>query len=260
MEDIATNPWDRGDYPALADRLAPAASTIAEAAGVGKGRSAIDVAAGTGSVARRLAAAGWSTTATDLAAAMVARGAQDASADDVRIRWEQADLADQPVPDASQHLVTSSFGMIFASEPGAAVAEAARVLAPDGRLLLTAWTEDGYMAQMGGVIQQHLPAPAGPAERPMAWGDRSAVAELLDPSFTDVEIETRSLPWEFPSAAWAREWLEQSSPAHIAAMAAAGDAEAMMTAVEEHLAGYADSSGRVSVAAEYLLVRARVRP
>ena len=95
----------------------------------------------------------------------------------------------------------------------------------------------------------------------MRWGSASFLRELLGARFLDLEIERRTLPWAFPSAAAGREWLARVSPAHVAAITAAGgDAEAMMDAVEEHLAGFADASGRVVVEAEYLLVSARRIP
>ncbi|GAA1511627.1 class I SAM-dependent methyltransferase [Nocardioides humi] len=260
MTDPADDLWGRGDYPAMARRLEPAAALVAGGAGPGRGRFALDVAAGTGSVALRLADAGWRVTATDGSAHLVALGEQATDHEIQEVEWLRADLAAQPCPDASQDLVTSSFGLIFAADPVAAMAEVARVLTPAGRLALTSWTDDGHMAGMTEAMAAYLPAPGG-AHRPRRWGSPSFLEELLAPRFLDVRIDTHTLPWTFPSAAAGRRWLERTSPAHLGAMALAGEhAEEMMDAVEEHLAGYADRFGRVEVAAEFRLVRAQRVP
>ncbi|MDP3891719.1 class I SAM-dependent methyltransferase [Nocardioides sp.] len=255
---MSDHPWDRGSYPELAQRLAPAARAIAATAGPGDGRRALDVAAGTGSVAAALAAGGWDVVATDGAPGMVERGRTATAQAGHEVAWHVADLGDQPVADGSQDLVASSFGLIFAADVHVALDEVGRVLRPDGRLVLTAWTDDGYMAQMTEAMMRFLPArgPGGP--RPQRWGSRSFLDEVLTPRFVGVEIVERTLPWSFESATAGRRWLERVSPAHVMAQAAAGeDAVAMMDAVEEHLAGFADDNGRVQVEAEYLLVRAR---
>ncbi|MGL5857034.1 MAG: class I SAM-dependent methyltransferase [Angustibacter sp.] len=251
--------WDAGHYPALAQRLEPAAVSLAQIAGPGRGRFALDVAAGTGSVARRLAGAGWHTSATDLSPRMVELGRAASEAGGNAIAWQVAELADQPVEDASQDLVASSFGLIFAADPRLAVAEVARVLAPAGRLLFTAWAEDGYMAEMTRVMRPFVESRAG-ASGPLDWGSEPFLREVLALRFVDVEIGRRSLPWSFPSAREGREWLERVSPAHIAAMAAAGErAEAMMDAVQAHLDRFGTANG-VSVEAEYLVAEARRIP
>jgi SAM-dependent methyltransferase len=255
-----TNPWDLGDYPAVARRLEPAAAQIATAAGSGRGRFAVDVAAGVGSVALQLADRGWRTAATDSSIRMVELGRRETAAAGQDTEWHVADLADQPFDDASQDLVASSFGLIFSADPGAAVDEIARILTPAGRLIMTAWTDDGYMAQMTETMADFLPTwPGGP--QPLQWGSAEFVRDTLAPRFLDVEVERRTLPWSFPSAAACRQWLEQHSPAHVAAIAAAGEgATTMMDAVEQHAARFVDGSGRVSVEAEYLLVTAQRRP
>jgi SAM-dependent methyltransferase len=249
--------WDRGDYPAVARRLEPAAAAIAVEAGPGNGRAALDVAAGTGSVALRLADAGWRTSATDGSPGMVARGREATARAGHETEWHVADVAGQPFDGASQDLVASSFGLIFAPDPVAAVAEVARILAPTGRLLLTTWTQDGYMARMTAEMARFLPAPPPEGPEPFRWGASDVLEELLGAHFEDVRITQHSLPWAFPSAAAGRGWVERASPGHIAAMTAAGaSAGPMMDAVQAHLEGHADPSGRVFVEAEYLLVSA----
>ncbi|WP_203337278.1 methyltransferase domain-containing protein [Nocardioides limicola] len=253
-----SNPWDQGDYAALAGKLQPAAAALAAAAGPGRSRRALDIAAGTGSVALCLAERGWQVTATDGAEQMVARGQAGTAAAGHDVEWAVADLADQPVDAGSIDLVASSFGMIFAPDVPALMAEVARVLRSDGELVLTAWPEGGYIDGMARAMAPFLPPVEGRPNNP--WGSAAFLRETLAPVFAEVDIVEVSLPWAFPSAARGRAWLERVSPAHIAAKAVAGEqAEAMMDAVEEFLARYADATGRVYVDAAYLVVHARRR-
>lgn len=197
-------------------------------------------------------------TATDGAPGMVERGRAATAEAGLTIDWHVADLADQPVADGSQDLLVSSFGLIFAADVATALDEVDRVLRPGGRLVLTAWTDTGYMAQMTEAMMRFLPAPPPDGPRPQRWGSRVFLDEVLSSRFADAEIAARTLPWSFESAAAGRQWLERVSPAHVMAMGAAGDkATPMMDAVDDHLAGFADGTGRVRVEAEYLLVQAR---
>jgi len=215
--------WGAGDYPAMARRLAPAAELIAAVAGNGRGRFALDIAAGTGSVALRLADAGWQVLATDGSPRMVELGRAETDLDVQDVRWERADLSAQPCGDSTQDVATSSFGLIFATDPRQVLTELARVLTPAGHLLFTTWTDDGYIAQMTEVMTEFMPAPAASAPDPMSWGSASRLRQLLAERFLDVEISAHPLPWSFPSAKAGRAWLERASPAHIAAKSAVGD-------------------------------------
>lgn len=260
MSDVAPTMWDLGRYELLASHLHPAAAAIADAAGDGEGRTALDVAAGTGSVALELARRGWRVVATDSSARMVELGTARAREEGLEIEWRHADLADQPLADGGACLVTSSFGIIFGAEPAACVAEAARVLEPGGRLLVSAWPQDGYMAEMTAAMAPFLGGqqPSGSEPQgPMRWGSPALVERLVTPFLHEVRVTRRSLPWRFASPRVARAFLEDASPAHVAAMGAAGDrAGAMMDAVEAHLASLAGPDGRVDVAADYLLAEA----
>jgi SAM-dependent methyltransferase len=245
--------WSTGRYETLAEHLVPAAEDVAAAAGEGGGRAAIDVAAGNGNAAVALATRGWRVTATDIAPRMVELGSARTAGMD--IEWRQADMTELPAGDGSFDLAVSTFGLIFAADPAAAVAEARRVLTPGGRLILTAWTADGYVAQMTEAMSPWLPSNGGPD--PLAWGRPDQVHAWLAASFGTVEIATHTLPWRFGSAREARELLGRDSPGHIAAQQYAGDqAEAMMDAVEQHFADLAEPDGRIDLAAEYLLVAA----
>src|SRR5215207_4414967 len=77
---------------------------------------------------------------------------------------EQA--APLPVGDGEADVVLSVFGVVFASDPRAAAAEVARVTAPAGRIVLSAWIPSGAVHDAvraaGEAVRDALGAPAGP--------------------------------------------------------------------------------------------------
>lgn len=251
--------WATGDYARVATRLAPAAHALAERLGDGHGRRALDVATGTGSVARALASRGWAVSATDLCRPLLDHAARAAEDEGLVIDWQEGPIEEEPYGDASFSAVTSSFGLIFAPDPDAALRELRRCLLQGGALAFTAWTPGGYMGAMTAVMGEFLPGEPGAVMTHMTWGDPGpCTARLQASGFERVEITARTLPWNFADPDAAVEFYFTRSPAHVAAARGAGDrAEAMKRAVREHLASYVDDSGRVTIDAEYLLVTAR---
>ncbi|WP_375002946.1 class I SAM-dependent methyltransferase [Aeromicrobium sp. CTD01-1L150] len=251
--------WDGGDYAKLARRLADAAETVAAAAGPCDGAAAIDVAAGTGSLAIELARAGWRTSAVDIAPTLVTQGRERTRDLGLQIDWHEGTLDELPVADASQALVGSSFGLIFAPDPQAALAEARRVLAPDGRIVISTWPHDGYMATMTETIAAFFP-PGAPTDLPFRWGDLSRLHGWLAEHFTDVETTTHPLPWQFDNVEAAVEFLFTHSPGHVAAAKAASEwAQEMKQAVADHLAELNGGHGVVDMSVDYQVTIATAR-
>ncbi|MCC6765153.1 MAG: methyltransferase domain-containing protein [Deltaproteobacteria bacterium] len=96
------------------------------------GSHACDVGAGTGRLAAALAARGFAVAAVEPSPAMRARGVAN-TAGLSRVAWLAGRAEALPLPSACRSLVTfgASFNVV---EPDAALAEAARVLVPGGRL------------------------------------------------------------------------------------------------------------------------------
>ena len=95
----------------------------------------------------------------------------------------------------------SVFGVIFASDPRAAAAEMARVTAPGGRIVLSAWIPSGAMHEAvraaGEAVRNALGAPAGPP--PFPWHERAALAGLFAPHGFEVTLESERLAFTAPS-------------------------------------------------------------
>ncbi|HZA17136.1 MAG TPA: methyltransferase domain-containing protein [Pseudonocardiaceae bacterium] len=244
--------WGLADYTGLAQLLDPAAEALVDVAAPGAGDRVLDVAAGTGNVAMRAVARSARVTACDIAPRMVHLGrARTGPA----VEWIEADVEDLPLPNATVDVALSAFGVIFAPRPEAALSELRRVLAPGGRLGLTAWTVDGWIAERARIVREFVPTdPTAPDA--LSWGNAEVLEERLSTEFADVRIERRSLPWHFDSGEALTEFLTAHSPAHVVAKQAAGDrADEMVTAIEKHAS---PDGGPVRIEAEYLLALAHL--
>ncbi|MGD9508988.1 MAG: class I SAM-dependent methyltransferase [Geminicoccaceae bacterium] len=135
-----------GSVPALYDQylgpmiFAPYAADLAARLADLTAGSLLETAAGTGIVTRALAAAlprEVAIVATDLNQPMLDHAASRLASD--RVTWRQADAQTLPFPDGSFDAVVCQFGAMFFPDKPRAFAEAARVLAPGGRFLLSVW-------------------------------------------------------------------------------------------------------------------------
>jgi len=127
----------------------------------------LDVPCGGGTILPILQSAGFAGRAIelDLAAAMVARARERAdgvSGFDVEI--VQADATAMPLDDASVDLAVSINGLHVMPDPGAVLAEIARVLTPDGHALIVT-----------------IVATAAPRNRLLRAGGRAASVLPVDP-------------------------------------------------------------------------------
>jgi len=127
------------------------------AATVRPGGRVLDIGAGPGQLADRLAAHGLAVTAVDLDPAMVARAQERlAGRADVAV----ASVADLPYPDASFDLVVSTLSMHHWADKAAGLAEIARVLAPTGRALI--WDLEGRVPLHGHAHDPVEPVAGSP--------------------------------------------------------------------------------------------------
>jgi len=125
------------------------AGVLAEAA-IAPGGAAVDVGAGTGRFTRALAETGFEVEAVEPCAAMRAIGEERCLG--LPVRWSAARGEATGLPDARHRLIAfaSSFNVVDST---AALAEAARVLAPDG-LLVCLWNH----RDLGDPLQQAIEA------------------------------------------------------------------------------------------------------
>ncbi|MDT4892524.1 MAG: hypothetical protein QOE97_1559 [Pseudonocardiales bacterium] len=132
-----------GSMPEVYDRclasalFTPFAEYLAHIAADLAPRRVLELAAGTGIVTRALVDAlpDADITATDLNPAMVEWGRARVP----EVIWQSCDAQRLELPESSFDLLVCQFGVMFFPDRPASFAEAARVMAADGRYLLTAW-------------------------------------------------------------------------------------------------------------------------
>lgn len=100
------------------------------------GDRVLDVASGSGDLARAFAGRGAKVVMTDINGAMLARGRDRMLDAGLMLPAAQCDAERLPFPDASFDCVSVAFGLRNMTRKDVALAEMARVLKPGGRLLV----------------------------------------------------------------------------------------------------------------------------
>jgi ubiquinone/menaquinone biosynthesis C-methylase UbiE len=186
--------------PAL---FVPWASYLVQSANPQPGERVLDVACGTGIVARRVAIhveLNGKITGLDLNPNMltVARAAAERAG--LAIEWHEGRAEKLPFPDGSFDLTLCQFALMFFDDRPAALAEMKRVLTDNGRVLLSVWQgierhpfyqtlHEAIQARLGMSVVQDI----------FALGDADELRGLLaDAGFQHVEIEAVSMIARFP--------------------------------------------------------------
>jgi ubiquinone/menaquinone biosynthesis C-methylase UbiE len=169
----------------------PFAEQLMTRVGPNRGDSVIDVACGTGIVARvareRLGPEAW-IVGVDVAPAMLAV----ARTVDPTVDWRQGNAVSLPVSAGEQFTVlTCHQGLQFMPDKPAAIREMRRVLAPGGRVAIATWRslEDiPGMRDLNAVAERHV----GPiVDSRHSFGDATALKGLLvDAGFSHVNVQT----------------------------------------------------------------------
>ena len=98
---------------------------------------ALDVAAGTGLVARQIAPSVQAAVALDATPEMLSQGRHQAHAEGLtNMTFDQGDAANLPYPDGSFDLVTCRLGMHHFADPQRQLEEMARVCRPGGQVVI----------------------------------------------------------------------------------------------------------------------------
>jgi SAM-dependent methyltransferase len=212
--------WSQGRYEGIGEQLLPAAEVVVERAAPTNGERVVDVGCGTGKGALLAAERGASVTGVDSAQRLLDVAAArfaERGLDGAFVRG--GDGASIPLEDASADVLISVFGVIFAPDAKAAAAEIARVLAPDGRIVLSAWVPEGTLFAAIKLRREALAAagdqPAGPP--PFAWHEVDALAELFGEHGLSVSAEEQTIAFEAPSAREFEESEFQNHPMWIKA-------------------------------------------
>ncbi len=192
--------YERYFVPAIA---MPFSRDLLEAAGLEAGESVVDVACGTGIIARlaaeRVGPRG-SVAGLDVDPDMV-EVARSTSGD---IDWRVADAGDMPFDDDTFDVVLCQMGLMFMEDRPGALAEMRRVLAPGGRLVLnTPGRIQPLFERMEEAIVEHISADLGGFVRAVfSLHDPEALGDLVrDAGFREVSTRESSVRLELPAPA-----------------------------------------------------------
>ncbi len=173
---------------------APLAADLVEAAALKHGERVLDVACGTGVVAR-LASKGVGSTGTvaglDINPGMLTV-ARAAAPDDAAIDWYETSIEATPLSDASFDVVLCQMGLQFVADKKRALEEMRRLLAAGGRLVLNLpGPTPAPFAELQSALAEHIAPECG--------GFVGAVFSLHDPDqltplvksagFTEVDVQ-----------------------------------------------------------------------
>ena len=187
----------------VAPDFVPAARRLCESLEIGRRDRVLDVACGPGTaVAAARERGAREVVGVDYARAMLSV-ARDEEPIDAAVYYVAANAMALPFAPGRFDVVVSSFGLIFAPDPVAAVRESARVLAPAGRFGLLVWPPDGSIGEYQRIAFQHLDIPAA-AHDPFQWGVPEQAKRWLAPLFHEVRIVPLTVPFtaSSPEEAW----------------------------------------------------------
>jgi SAM-dependent methyltransferase len=186
--------------PAL---FGPWAPIVADTARLKSGERVLDVACGTGVLAReaakRVGQAGQ-VTGLDPHAGMlaVARGLAPA------IDWREGMAESLPFPDRTFDVVVSQFGLMFFKDRHKAISEMLRVTKQGGHCVAAVWDELANVplfADLVALLDRSAGKAAGDALRaPFALGNKRSLAALFRAAGAEsAEVETHRGTGKFPS-------------------------------------------------------------
>lgn len=196
----AATAYEALHVPALFAEWAP---HVVDAAHVRAGDRVLDVACGTGVVARAAAsrvAPDGSVTGVDANPGMLVVAERLAP----RLRWQHGAAESLPFDDDAFDVVLCQFGLMFFRDRRAALRDMTRVLTPGGRMAVAVWESlersEAYSIEVELLERMAGPAAADALRAPFVLGDRTELADLVRSAGVEsVTVTTRRGTARFPS-------------------------------------------------------------
>jgi SAM-dependent methyltransferase len=185
--------------PALFAQWAP---TVAEAARIRPGQRVLDVACGTGVLARevvsRVGPSGH-VVGIDPNPGMISVARQLAAF----VEWREGVAERLPFPDQCFDAVVSQFGLMFFTNRNQALREMLRVLVPGGRLAIAVWdaveSMPAYQSEVALLHRLAGPKAAAALRAPFALGNPEILAATFSTAGIEVNIATHTGTANFPN-------------------------------------------------------------
>lgn len=196
----AAEAYEALHVPALFQQWGP---RVVDAAQLQRGQRILDVACGTGVLAReaalRVGSEGY-VAGLDANAGMLAVAERLAPA----IQWRSGTAESLPYEDESFDAVISQFGLMFFRDRLAAIREMRRVLVPGGRITIAVWDSlentEAYPIEVQILERLAGPEAADALRAPFTLGDRLELQSLFRKAEIDsIQITTHHGAARFPS-------------------------------------------------------------
>jgi SAM-dependent methyltransferase len=194
--------WSLGEYEWTAADLLPSARALVAAAEIQPGERVLDIGCGTGSAALLAAEQGGLVTGIEPAVRLREVAQRTAGQRGLPVSVLDGTAAAIPLADGVADVLLSNFGLIFAPDPQAAVAELARVTALAGRILFTVWLPGGVLNQLNAITIAAMSRLTGRGQLDgmFNWHDPNALSGLFRPHGLAISVSERELEIAVPSA------------------------------------------------------------
>ncbi|TYT63159.1 class I SAM-dependent methyltransferase [Natrialba swarupiae] len=260
IEQNASEAYERYLVPPI---FAPWADRLVEVSDVHEGDRVLDVACGTGIVARRVAPSvgdSGSVVGLDVNEGMLAVAEETATDVQSSIEWRTGDATDLPFDDGTFDVVCCQQALQFFDDPVAALEEMRRVLTSDGCLALFVWRsleyQPAYVA-LADALERRIDDEAGAVMRSPfpPWDGEDLRALVLDAGFDGVSVTIEIGSVRYPSVAeFVRREAASSPVAESIAAIEQAVRDELIQALEDALETYRDDDGVVSPMESYVVV------
>jgi SAM-dependent methyltransferase len=229
----------------------PAFEAALSALGVESDTRLLDVGCGAGLALRLAADRGADVYGLDASEGMLAHARGRVPGAPLIV----GEIEELPYEDGSFDVVTGFNSFQYAARPARALAEARRVLAPGGRVLLLSWAPaeqcqaGAYLQGLGGL----MPPPPPGTHGPFALSDEAALRDLFAGAQLEVQtIEDVACRWAYADEATAIAGLECAGP--VVRVAEHAGWEAVHDVTRRFLDGFRTPEGGYALANTFRFV------